>query len=111
MSDAPTVWRVVVASEDSDTLFMGDVIEHLGEKWLVPWWLHSKTEATSQPERIVRLSGFRLQWHPGGKMGDGTVGLPIPKRLLDYEAPLTAEDDALAIDRPEITRIVPRRMN
>ena len=111
MTDDQSVWRVNVSIEGGSKLYKCDVIEHEGEKWLVPYWWHSSTEEWSEPARIVRLSAFRHQWHPGKKIGDVTVNEPIAKALLDHESPLTEADADLAKDRPPIRRIVRRRLN
>jgi hypothetical protein len=111
MADAQTVWRVIVSLEGGGAIYHCDTIEHEGEKWLVPEWRHSKTEEWSMPARVVRLSAFRHQWHPGSKMGDGTVNDPIPKHLMEMQSPLTAADASVATDEPDIKRIVPRRSN
>ena len=101
----------MVAIEGGDKIHQCDVIEHEGEKWLVPYWRHSKIEEWSEPARIVRLSAFRHKWRPGGKFGDGIVNDPIPKALLDHQTPLTEANADLAQDRPPIRRVVRRRLN
>ncbi|MFO1018218.1 MAG: hypothetical protein U1E03_11510 [Hyphomonadaceae bacterium] len=112
MGDDLTIWRAIVATdEDRGKLFKCDVIEHEGDKWLVPYWLHSSTEEWSMPARIVRLSAFRHQWHPGGKVSDATVNEPVPKSLLDHTVELTAADADRAQNLPDIKRTVRRRLN
>lgn len=111
MADDLGVWRFNVALQGESKLYKCDVIEHEAEKWLVPYWWHSKDEEWSEPARIVRLAAFRHQWHLGKAIGDGTVNEPIPKHLMDHTVALTQADAATAMDRPPLRRIVRRRLN
>lgn len=70
--------------EDSGSIAHGSAIKHEGKLWLVPQWLDTPSEQTTQPERIICLDGlpYQLDGKLGGKTFDYLLQRPIPTAVL-----------------------------
>jgi hypothetical protein len=95
----------VAFSIEGDTRIMkGDAIEHEGRLWLVVQWLGNPAEGPAKPRRLIELDQFQLRGFPQTtQFGDGAVGYPIPKGLLDFPIPSQLEGRFVVLEEPDIT--------
>jgi hypothetical protein len=83
--EAPkAIYLVCVMVEDDGSLAECSAIKYQDMLWLVPKWIDSPSEGTTQPERIICMDGQPYQ--PGGRIGekifDYTLNRPIPTAVL-----------------------------
>jgi hypothetical protein len=95
----------VAFSIEGDTRIMkGDALEHEGRLWLVVQWLGNPAEGRAKPRRLIELDQFQLQRFPQTtQFGDGAVGYPIPKGLLDFPIPPQLAGRFIVLEEPDIT--------
>jgi hypothetical protein len=95
----------VAFSIEGDTRIMkGDALEHEGRLWLVVQWLGNPAEGPAKPRRLIELDQFQLQrFAQTTQFGNGAVGHPIPKRLLDFPIPSQLAGKFVVLEEPDLT--------
>lgn len=95
----------VAFSIEGDTRTMkGDALEHEGRLWLVVQWFGNPAEGPAKPRRLIELDQFQVQRFPHAtQFGNGVVGYPIPKGLLDFPIPSQLAGKFVVLEEPDIT--------
>ena len=93
--------RAIVGNDTDGRIFKCDVIEHTGEFWLVPEWIHCPDEGWTAPKRIIPMASVGYQ---EAAFADcrWSVKLPVPIALLEGHAPPALAAAFRAVENPAI---------
>ena len=98
------VLSVAFSIEGETRIMRGDALEHEGRLWLVVQWFGNPVEGLAKPRRLIELDQFQLQRFPQlTQFGNGSVGYPIPKGLLEFPIPPQLADKFVVLEAPDIT--------
>ncbi len=102
--------KALLAIEGGNAVSLCDVIEHGGQKWLVPQWTVTPNKGYSTPERIVLMDTLAHQQVTDGQ-ADFLINYPIPRFVLLGPGPIAADSGYTVIFHPAIRVRDPRAMN